>query len=85
MAIGVNLVQPVGQHAYCRITVCQCLTMRMYIHAVRQSTDNQHLRTQLVQVSDKATYQVLSVGRHLPRTYDADYLGLVQVSITFII
>ena len=79
------MIEAVSQDGYCGVALGQCLTVGIDVDTIGQSTDNQHFWAMSTQVADETTYQVYTILRTLTGTNDADYLGLVQVGITFII
>ena len=55
------------------------------IYAVRQSTDNQHLRTQCAEVSNESSDDILSVGGAMACSHDVYHMPLVEVGTTFVV
>ncbi len=85
MVMWIDTVQSMRQHPHRVEAVLQSVTMCMDIHPVRQSTDYQHVRTQLPQVTDKTTDDILPIGSTLPCPHDVNHPLPVQVRHTFII
>ena len=78
----IYLVKTMSQYADGLIAIGQGLTMGTDVYAVGQSTDDEDLGAEVAQVTDEASYEVLSVGSTVAGTYNADDTALVQVGRT---
>ena len=73
------------QHAHSLKALLERLAVGTDVYAVSQSAHDEHARTQLSQVGDKAAYDVLSVDRAAARAHDVDDALLVEVGIALVV
>ena len=79
------MVQAVSQYSDSLESLFKGITMGADIYAVRQSTDNQHLRTQCAEVSNESSDDILSVGGAMTCSNDVYHMPLVEVGTPFVI
>ena len=56
----------------------------MDVNTVSQSTDDERIGHELVEVAYKGADDVFAVARAVARTYDVDDVALVEVSVAFV-
>ena len=84
MSWRIEVVEAVGQNCHRIKSILQSTAMRIDIHTVCHTADDQHLRTELSEIFDKSLDEVLSIGCAFSGAHDTDDTLGVERRIPFI-
>ena len=84
MTRRIKVIESVGQYAHRLITLLKSIAVGTDVNAVSQSTDDENLRTPLLQPFDETAHEVLAIDRAMTGTHNVDNALLVEIGSTFI-
>ena len=84
MSWRIEVVETVGQYCHGVKSILQSTAVRVDIHAVCHTADDQHLRTELSEIFDKPLDEILTIGCAFSGAHDTDDTFGVERRIPFI-
>ena len=81
----VDLVQAMSQHADGVVALLEGMTVGADVYAVGQSADDEHLWTELSQVAEEASHEVLTIGGAVAGAYDVEDIALIEIGSALIV